>query len=240
MLRVGLVDDEPLARQWLRRLIAGHAGVQVLWEAESNGQALRLLGKHRPDAIFLDIQMPGATGFELLSAIHPSLQVVFVTAHAEHAVRAFDVAATDYLLKPVSAARFAEAIRRIEAACWPDRPAEPPPAYSQEDRICLHTPEKTLVAPLGSIPALQADGDFTRIFLKSSPALMICQKLGHYQKLLPSPPFFRIDRSHIINLEAVIRMDRTSRNSATLVLDGVPQGLAIGRTAQSRLARHLP
>lgn len=239
MLRVALVDDEPLARQGLRQLLAAHAGLRIIWEADSKDSALKLLGENRPDALFLDIQMPGASGFELLSAIEPRPQVVFVTAHAQHAIHAFDVAAVDYLLKPVRAARFAEAIRRVEAACSPGSAAHPGPPYSKEDRICLHTPERTMVAPVGSIPALQADGDFTRIYLKDSPVLMICQQLGHYEKLLPSPPFVRLDRSHIINLDAVIRVDRKSRDSASLVLEGIPEGLSLGRTAQARLGEYL-
>ncbi len=239
MLRVALVDDEPLARQGLRHLLADHPGLSIIWEADCKNSALKLLRENRPDALFLDIQMPGASGFDLLSAVHPPPQVVFVTAHAQHAIHAFEVEAIDYLLKPVRAGRFAQAIRRIETACSPASATHPAPAYAADDRICLRTPERTLVAPLASIPALQADGDFTRIYLKDSPSLMICQQLGYYEKLLPSPPFVRIDRSHIVNLDAVIRVERKSRDAASLVLEGIPAGIPLGRTAQARLAECL-
>ncbi len=240
MRRVALVDDEPLARKGLRHLLAAHPGYRIIGEADSKSSALKLLRKEKPDAVFLDIQMPGATGFDLLGDLQDPPQIVIVTAHARYATQAFDVEAIDYLLKPVSPARFAQAIRRLEAACSTDSGGDAAPPYTKEDRICLRTPQRTAVVPIPSIPALQADGDFTRIYLKDSPALMICQQLGHYEKLLPAPPFVRLDRSLIVNLDSVIRIDRKSRDAAILVIDGVPAGFPLGRTAQARLREFLP
>jgi len=240
MLRIAIIDDEPLARQGLRHLLANHPGLRVVGEADCKDSALRLLRQENPDAIFLDIHMPGATGFDLLGELQAPPKVVFVTAHANHAVHAFDLEAVDYLLKPVRPSRFAEAVRRVEHVCSAASGELPVPAYAADDRICLRTPQRTLVAPLATISALQADSDFTRIFLKDSPPLMICQPIGHYEKILPSPPFLRVDRSLIINLDAILRLDRTSRDSALLRLEGIPQGLPLGRTAQSRLRDHLP
>jgi len=233
MLRVALIDDEPLARQGLRHLLANHPGLQVIGEADCKDGALRLFRQEKPDAIFLDIQMPGATGFDLLEELEAPPKVVFVTAHANHAVHAFDLEAVDYLLKPVRPSRFAEAVRRIEHACQAGQGERP--AYTADDRICLRTPQRTLVAPLASIAALQADSDFTRIFLKDSPPLMICQPIGFYEKILPSPPFLRVDRSHLINRDAILHLERLSRDSALLHLTGIPGGLSLGRTAQARL-----
>ena len=240
MRRVALVDDEPLARKGLRHLLAAHPGYRIIGEADSKSSALKLLRKEKPDAVFLDIQMPGATGFDLLGDLQDPPQIVIVTAHARYATQAFDVEAIDYLLKPVSPARFAQAIRRLEAACSTGNGGDADPPYAKEDRICLRTPQRTAVVPIPSIPALQADGDFTRIYLKDSPALMICQQLGHYEKLLPAPPFVRLDRSLIVNLDSVIRIDRKSRDAAILVIDGVPAGFPLGRTAQARLREFLP
>ncbi len=240
MRRVALVDDEPLARKGLRHLLDAHPGYRIIGEADSKSSALKLLRNEKPDAVFLDIQMPGATGFDLLGDLQDPPQIVIVTAHARYATQAFDVEAIDYLLKPVSPARFAQAIRRLEAACSTGNGGEADPPYAKEDRICLRTPQRTAVVPIPSIPALQADGDFTRIYLKDSPPLMICQQLGHYEKLLPAPPFVRLDRSLIVNLDSVVRIDRKSRDAAILVIDGVPAGFPLGRTAQARLREFLP
>lgn len=235
MLRVALIDDEPLARQGLRHLLSTYPSIRIIGEADSKDSALRLLQQEKPDALFLDIQMPGATGFDLLGALHAPPKVVFVTAHSHHAIHAFDLEAVDYLLKPVLPARFAEAVRRLESACATGNGVHPGPPYSKNDRLCLRTPGRTVVAETSAIAALQADSDFTRIFLKDSPPLMICQPLGHYEKLLPSPPFLRLDRSHIVNLDTIIRMERSSRDSAQLVLEGIPHRIPLGRIAQARL-----
>ncbi len=239
MLRVGLIDDEPLARKRLRQLLAAHPGIRIAGEADGKDAALKFLEKEKPDAIFLDIQMPGATGFDLLGELDRPPLVVIVTAHTRHAIQAFEVEAIDYLLKPVSPARFAQAVRRIEAAISKGN-GNAGPAYAQEDRICLRTPKQTVVVPVRDIPVLKADGDFTRIFLKGSPALMICQQLGRFETLLPSPPFVRIDRSHIVNCDAVIRLERESRDTAQLLMDGLSDAFPLGRTAQERLRGLLP
>lgn len=239
MQRVVIIDDEPLARKGLKRLLSNHPGFKVVGEADGKESALELIRKEKPDAIFLDIQMPGATGFELLEELDHVPKVVIVTAHAEHAMHAFDVQAVDYLLKPVSPARFAQALRRIEAADAVPGAAGPKPPYTTEDRICLRTPHQTVVAPIGSIPALQADGDFTRIFFKNAPPLMICHPIGDYEGTLPSPPFLRIDRSHIINSDLIVNLESRSRDQSRLILDGMPEGIVLGRTAQQRLKSFL-
>ena len=104
-----------------------------------------------------------------------------------------------------------------------------------DDRICLQTPQQTVVVPIRSIPLLEADGDFTRIHLPNSSPLMICHTLHSYEKILPAPPFARIDRFHLVNINSIVRLDRKSRDVAHLILDGVPQPIPIGRAAQLRL-----
>lgn len=235
MLRVALIDDEPLARQRLRHLLKAHPEVTIIGEADGRDSAWELLRREKTDAIFLDIEMPETTGFELLRGLDRPPKAVIVTAHARHAIQAFEIEAIDCILKPVQPARFAQAIRRLESACSSPDEKRPDPAYSADDRICLQTPQRTLVVPLSSIPLLQADGDFTRVFVRNSVPLMICQSIGHYEKLLPSPPFLRIDRSLVIHLEAIIRIDRKSRDEAFLFMEGMPEAVLIGRAAQSRI-----
>jgi two-component system LytT family response regulator len=238
MQRVVIIDDEPLARKGLRRLLSRHPSFKIVGEADSGATGATLIRKEKPDAVFLDVEMPGSTGFEMLSELDPRPRVVIVTAHAEHAMHAFDIEAVDYLHKPVTPARFDQAIRRLQthqqgSASLSDQP------YSKTDKICLRTPERTIVAAINSIPLLLAEGDFTRFHFTEHPPLMICHPLGDYEAVLPSPPFLRIDRSHIINLDLIVRMNRSSRDEAVLILEGVPEGIPLARTAQQRLKRYL-
>jgi len=239
MLRVVLCDDERLAIQRLRQLLAPHPNFQVVGEANTKAAALKLIRKERPDALFLDVQMPGATGFDLLKALHPPPKTVMVTAYAKYALQAFDLEAIDYLVKPVTPQRFAQALHRLVTACSKKASISKTP-YSLQDRICLRTPHQSMVVPIDTIPLLQADGDFTRIYAQNSAPLMICQPLGSYEKILPFPPFARIDRSHIINLNHITRVERKSRDEANLVLEGVKDKIPIGRAAQLRLKDQLP
>ena len=238
MQRVAIIDDEALARKGMRRLLSRHSSLKIVGEADSAETALEMISKERPDVIFLDIEMPGSSGFEMLSRLDRIPKVVIVSAHAKHAIHAFNIQAVDYLLKPVTPDRLAQALQRIES----DKPgienASSTP-YTTEDRICLRTPQRTVIAPINSIPALQADGDFTRFFFKDSPSLMICHPLGEYETTLPSPPFFRIDRSYIVNLDLMIRIDRKSRDEALLILEGIPEGIPLARTSQQRLKSYL-
>jgi len=239
MLRVVLCDDERLALQRLRQLLAPHSNFQIIGEANTKATALKLIRKEKPDALFLDVQMPGATGFDLLKALHPPPKTVMVTAYTRYAVQAFDLEAVDYLIKPVTPQRFAQAIHRLETACSKKKSISKTP-YTSGDRICLHTPHQSMVVPIDSIPLLQADGDFTRIHIPNSAPLMICQPLGSYEMILPFPPFARIDRSHIINLNHITSVERKSRDVANLILDGVKEKIPIGRAAQLRLKDQLP
>jgi len=236
MLRVILIDDEPLALQGLRQLLSAHPGIEIAGEADRAGTAMKLIEQARPDALFLDIRLHRSTGFELLGKLSKKPKVVFFTAHAEHAVRAFEVDAVDYLLKPVSPARLALAVGRLVAAC---SAIEEEHAYQRDDRICLRTPERTLVATLGSVAALEAEGDFTRVFVAGEPPLLICRKLGGYERALPSPPFVRLDRSLIVNTDLVAAAEHRSRDDAKLRLRGVAHEFSLGRAAQSRLKEHL-
>jgi len=239
MLRVVLCDDERLALQRLRQLLAPHTNFKIVGEASNKAAALKLIRRERPDALFLDIQMPGATGFDLLKALHPPPKTVMVTAYAKYALQAFDLEAIDYLIKPVTPQRFAQALHRLVTACAKKAAISKTP-YSLQDRICLRTPHQSMVVPIDSIPLLQADGDFTRIHVPNSAPLMICQPLGSYEKILPFPPFARIDRSHLINLKKITRIDRKSRDEANLILEGVKDKIPIGRAAQLRLKDQLP
>ena len=239
MLRVAVIDDERLARQAIRQLLAAHPSLQLVGEADSKDSALALIRQEKPDGVFVDIRLPGGTGFELIQSLDAPPKVVMVTAHAEHALQAFDIEAIDYLLKPVRPARFAQAVQRLQAACASGAAAQREPRLSPEDHICFRTPQRTVTVPVRDLILLKAESDFTRIFLKSSPPLLICALLGQYEKLLPSPPFTRLDRSLILNLQSTLNLKRKSRDKACLILEGVQEEFPLGRTAQMRLFERL-
>lgn len=234
MLRVVLVDDERLARQGIRQLLAAHPEVAVVGEAGRVPAAVEVIRAEKPDAIFLDIQMPGASGFELLGHFAEAPKVVFVTAHSEHAARAFEVQAVDYLLKPVSPARLADTISRLTAACQQTEDAVP---YKTADRICLRTPQRTVLTSLKDIVAMEAEGDFTRFHMAGEAPLLVCRSLRNCEETFPAPPFLRLSRSLIINLDKVTSLEHPSRDEARLTLAGLPQPLTLGRRALARLKK---
>ncbi len=237
MLRVMLVDDEPLARQALRQSLAEMGDIELVAEAASTEEARVAYARTQPHAVFLDIQMPREDGFAFLGKWERTPKIVFVTAHSEHALRAFEVEAVDYLLKPVRPRRLAQAITRLREVCGLSPVEEP--RYGASDRICLRTPGRTLVATLDKVVALQADGDFTRFFVAGESPLMICQKLGAYEQQLPAPPFLRLGRSLILNIEAVERAQRLSRDEEHVWLRGVELPFVLGRKASGKLMRAL-
>lgn len=237
MLRVILIDDELLARQGLRDLLGDIGGVEVIGEAASVTEAMPLIGSLKPDALFLDVMMPGKDGFSLLAAMNEAPPVVFVTAHAEYAARAFDFEAVDYVLKPVRPVRLGAAVQRLLSATGQTQGG---PAYGQNDRICLRTPERTLVTPLGDLLSLEAEGDFTRATVVDENPLLICRSLGHFEKELPSPPFQRLDRSLLLNLERVHSLEITPARGARVFLHGKTSSIELGRSALRRLREALP
>lgn len=238
MLRVMIVDDERLARQSLRQSLARLSDVELVAESADVADARDAFERTKPHAVFLDIHMPRAEGFEFLRGLTIPPKIVFVTAHSEHAVRAFEVEAVDYLLKPVRPQRLADAVSRLRSACGLHEPNAR--RYGANDRICLRTPGRTVIATLDRIVALEADGDFTRFHITGEPSLMICQAIGTYEAMLPAPPFHRVSRSWILNVDAVQRSERISRDEAHVWLAGLDEPVTLGRAAQTRLREALP
>lgn len=230
MLRLALIDDEVLARKGLRQSLSGLPQVEIAWEAGSVAAAREKLSLDTPDALFLDIQMPGGDGFSLLDGLTSPPRVIFITAHAEFAVRAFDVQAVDYILKPVPKERLLAAISRLTGAG---------PTFLRGDRICFSTPQRTIVAKMESVEALLADGDFTRVRVTGEAELMIHRPIGEYERLLPCPPFLRVDRSVILNLDRIRLRERRSRNEEIVHLHGGWSPILLGRTGRARLLKAL-
>ena len=232
-MRVLIVDDEPLARSAMRRLLAAHPTVEIVGEAESTAEALSTIERTQPQLVFLDIELGGGDGFDLLAALERPPIVVFVTAYAQHAVEAFAVDAVDYLLKPVAPERLGESLARVE------RQLAQAVLPSEAVVIELKTPKRTVLAHPAEIVALRADGDFTRVHVAGQPEVMIWRTLAHFESLLPSPPFLRLGRSLIINRDRLRNVETPSRAEARLTLEGMAEPLVVGRAAAARLREAL-
>ena len=253
MLRVMVVDDEPPARRGLRRLLRAHADVEVVAEAGTVSEAQAQAAALRPDAIFLDVELTDGRGFDLVAQLSPMPAIVFVTSHDLYAVRAFDVSAVDFLLKPVDPQRLAVTVERLrrhrqETLRAPVSGRErqddvelngDPQRGSPQQRIHLRIDGRSVVAPLGTVAMLAAEADFTRIFLKGARDYLVCRLLRHFEAQLPTPPFVRISRSLIVNLDQLERVDWQEAGRCSLSLgDGIGP-VTLGRIAARRLRQSL-
>ena len=191
-----IIDDERLARLELRRLLAAHAEVEIVGEARNAEEALEVIPKIAPDLIFLDIQMPGITGFELLERLEDLPQVIFTTAYDAYAIQAFEVSALDYLLKPIAPARLASALAKVR----------PGPRYGALERVFVRDGDRCWIVPLPDIFLLESEGNYTRIYFSSERPL-IRRSLNALEQQLDPAMFFRAGRKQIVNLKWIDRVD---------------------------------
>lgn len=242
MFRALLVDDEPPARDVLRRLLAPHAArVEIVGEARSVADAAEKCTQLRPDLIFLDVQMPRHDGFALLPRLAPPLPaVIFVTAYDTFAVRAFEVNAVDYLLKPVVPERLARALARLAPPATP-KPEEPPvpTVLAASDTVFLRSDTTLRTAPVSAITHIEAEENYTRVHLADGAAILIRRAIGEWEKLLPAELFIRVERSLILNRAAVRHLEIVSRDIAHAHLAGRTTPLVLARRASLRLRQSL-
>ena len=223
-LRALLVDDERLARKYLRQLLAEHADVTVIGEAGTVADAAARAAELRPDVIFLDVQMPPASGFDLLPLLSPAPAIVFVTAHDQFALRAFAASAADYLLKPVVPERLALALHharhgRIPPAAVSAPPTAVPTALGLDDTLILRDAGRLRRVRLGDIAAIVAEGSYTHVHLAAERTMFLPRSMSTWAQQLPAPPFLRADRSLFVNLARVTRLEVRSRDEGQLTLD---------------------
>jgi two-component system LytT family response regulator len=247
--RVDIVDDEPAARERLGDLCAGVAGLEVAGVHEDLGGALEALAGRRTDILLLDVAMPGGDGFALLDELPEGQRpvVVFVTAHADHAVRAFDRQAVDYLLKPFDAERFGLAIRRAvqqleyrrggEVAARLDALLERPAPAPSLARFAVRSPGRVSLLRPEEIEWLDAAGNSVRIHAGGA-VHRVRETLGGIERQLDPARFARIHRSTIVNVERVREVLVSPHGDYTLVTDG-GRRLTVGRQYRERVQRLL-
>lgn len=232
-IRALLVDDEILARLALRQALAVHENVEIVGECGNAHEAMQAMDALAPDLVFLDICMPGMDGFRLLHELKPEAlpMVVFATAFGEHALRAFDADAVDYVLKPIDQARFDQAMARVNAR-WSGRhvlqgdvdAAAPPPSFAQ--RISVRIDEHIRVLATADIDWIGADGNYVDIHTGNATYLHR-ETLGHLQAHLDPARFLRIHRSTIVNIERIREVHPLFNGNAEVVLhDGTHLSLS--------------
>ncbi len=191
-----IVDDERIARQELRRLLLAHPEIEIAGEAQNGPEALELIPKLAPDVVFLDIQMPEMTGFEVLTKLDEVPQIIFTTAYDQYAIRAFEVNALDYLLKPIAPARLAAAVAKL-------RPRKIPPRLEQ---VFVRDGERCWLVRVADIYLLESEGNYTRICFKSERPL-VSKSLAALEARLDPAIFFRTGRAQIVNLKWVEKVE---------------------------------
>lgn len=203
-LRTIIVDDERLARKELRSCLEKEKGVELVGEAANADEAKELMKKERPALLLLDVQMPGKDGFQLLQELEELPAVIFVTAYDEHAIRAFEVNALDYLLKPVDQERLHEALERVDQEEGGEASAGKKEEANDEllgpdDRIFLKDGERCWFIPLREVRVFESEGNYIRVRFQDQKPLIL-RSLNELEKKLDERHFFRIGRKRIVGL----------------------------------------
>ncbi|HET6975961.1 MAG TPA: LytTR family DNA-binding domain-containing protein [Pyrinomonadaceae bacterium] len=227
-----LVDDERLARKELRSMLAEHETIDVVGEAETVAQAAELVHTQNPDIIFLDIQLPGETGFDLVEKLPPDCRIIFVTAFDAYAIRAFEVNALDYLLKPINPARLAHAIERV--ATHTAAPAPSVRALEYEDRLLIEVDERSRFLKVSDIVVISAMGDYSQILSNDGQKSLVLKSLKDWEERLPARHFTRIHRSTIINVEYVERLESWFNRSYRIHIRQLAEPLVMSRRYAAR------
>ena len=237
MHRAVIVDDERLARRELRVMLEeSHADVvRVVGEAERVQTAAELVRTCDADVVFLDVQLSGESGLDLVSLIDPQVDIVFVTAFDQYAVRAFEVNALDYLLKPVAPARLARAVERLAAPNEPDDAKVTRLEY--QDRLFLRLDDRMGFVKVAEIVSIVADGDYSNVRLVGGRTHRARKSLREWLARLPESAFARVHRSTIVNLEHVERVEEWSHFSYRLHLRGASEPVTMSRRYAGQLKR---
>jgi two-component system LytT family response regulator len=240
-MKAVLIDDERLARAELRGLLAAFPEIDVCGEAANVTEALKLIPKLRPDLLFLDITMPGRTGFDLLAALPPPHpQLIFVTAFDAFALRAFEVNALDYLVKPVHPKRLATAVAKVRARLLPATPAdatapqtaeEPTVPLRDDDSVFVREGDRCWFIPVRSLRLLEADGNHTRLYFGEDRPLLY-RTLAAMEARLPATLFLRANRSQLVNLAFIEKVEPWFSGSVKVRLRGGPEVEFSRRQAQ--------
>ncbi|MGH9454838.1 MAG: LytR/AlgR family response regulator transcription factor [Terriglobia bacterium] len=238
-----VVDDEELARQFLRELLLPHQEIDILAECANGFEAVKSIGELKPDVLFLDVQMPKLDGFEVLELTGTEMAVIFVTAYDQYAIRAFEAHAVDYLLKPFGADRLELALTRAKERLGGKIPppadlaaaARPPGQFLE--RIVVRDGSRVQIIPASKLDYAEAQDDYVALSSDGKKHLKQ-QTISSLEKALDPQRFLRIHRSYIVNLERVARIEPYGKDTHVVVLNSGAQ-LPVSRAGYARLRETL-
>lgn len=236
-LKTLIVDDEWLVRAELKTMLADYPEIAVVGEAANVAQAIPLILDTRPEVIFLDIQMPGATGFDLLEQADIAARIIFITAYDKYAIRAFEVNALDYLLKPISKERLSKAIQRL-GTNEPASPAEKERA-GYDDAIYVVVNGALKFIKLSLLKCIMAEGNYSYIVYANKPRALVSKTLQEWEDLLPEKYFLRIHRSTIVNFAYVEKVKKRKNYSQEVFVKGIEKPFMMSRRYAAKLKRLL-
>ncbi len=223
MRKAILIDDERLARAELRRLLSDFPEIEIVDEASNVDEALDKIDQHNPDIIFLDINMPGKSGFDLLNELDKSPMVIFTTAYDEYAVKAFEVNALDYVVKPIEPKRLAETINKVNEAFQREKVAIQEAAkkgmLGENDQVFVKDGERCWFIKLGEIRLIESIGNYAKVYFGNYKPLIL-KSLNALEERLDEKTFFRANRKHIVNLRMVEKVEPYFNGGLQLELKG--------------------
>ena len=231
-MRAIIVDDERLARQELKTMLAEHKDIEVIAECANAVEAKEKINALKPDVVFLDIQMPGKNGLELAQELNPLPELIFITAHDEYALRAFEVNALDYLLKPVQPQRLAETLKKLFLKEG-DSPQEFRTILTNEDQVFIKDGERCWFVKLAEVRMFESEGNYVRVIFENNRPLIL-RSLNNLEHRLNPTTFFRASRKHIINLKWVDNIEPWFNGGLMVKLKGGEQ-IELSRRQSVRL-----
>ena len=219
-----IIDDERLARNELKKMLALHPEIEVIGEAANVDEGLNLINELTPDLILLDVQMPVKTGFDLLQELERLPAVIFTTAYDEYAIRAFEVNALDYLLKPIDPKRLSDALQKFLAIdekemLFSENRSEIRLSLSESDQVFVKDGEKCWFVKLAEIRLFESVGNYARVFFGPNKPLIL-KSLNSLEERLDPRTFFRANRKHIVNLRMIERVEPFFNGGLLLEIKG--------------------
>ena len=242
-IRTIIVDDEDLARQVIREMLKPHPEIEIIGECANGFDAVKAAAELKPDLIFLDVQMPKLDGFEVLELIGNEVAVIFATAYDEHAIRAFEVHAVDYLLKPFRAERLSDALQRVRErigkapGASPEKLSSAARGGSYAERLVVKDGPRVHIFPVAKLDYAEAQDDYIALASQGKKYLKQ-QTISSLEASLDPKNFVRVHRSYLVNLERVTRLEPYTKDSHVVILhDG--SRLPVSRTGLDRLKEFL-
>jgi len=239
MIKAFIVDDEPLAREVVKKHLQKYTDITLVGEANDGFEALKLIPEVKPDLLFLDIQMPKINGFELLELLAETPSVIFTTAFDEFALKAFEVNALDYLLKPFSEERFDSAVSKkrnseLHSEIKRDIPLQ---IIHEQNRIVVKDGTEIKIIPIDDVDYIEAYDDYVKIY-QGKKYILKKQTMNHFEQVLPKDQFIRIHRSYILNVNQLTKIESYEKNSYVAILKS-GTSIPISRSSYSDLKARL-